>query len=52
MTRKELKEMMPIIQMYVNDEKREVINEKLEKKAEEQPHMTIDGIIEQIEAGN
>lgn len=47
----ELKEMMPIVQAYVDDEKREVIDEKLEKKAEEQPHMTIDGIIEQIEAG-
>lgn len=36
MTREELKEMMPVIQAYVDDEKREVINEELEKKAEEQ----------------
>lgn len=50
MTREELKEMMPVIQAYVDDEKREVIDEELKKKAEEQPHMTIDGIIEQIEA--
>ena len=51
MTREELKEMMPVIQTYVDDEKREVIDEELEEKTEEQPHMTIDGIIEQIEAG-
>lgn len=50
MTREELKEMMPVIQAYVDDEKREVIDEELKKKAEEQPHMIIDGIIEQIEA--
>lgn len=50
MTREELKEMMPVIQAYVDDEKREVINEELEKKAEEQPCVAVDGIIEQIEA--
>ena len=35
MTREELKEMMPVIQTYVDDEKREVIDEELEEKTEE-----------------
>lgn len=49
MTKEELREMMPVVQAYVDDEKREVINEELEDKADEQPCVTIDDIIEQIE---
>ena len=30
MTREELKDMMPVVQTYVDDEKREVINEELD----------------------
>lgn len=46
MTREELKEMMPVVQAYVDDEKREVIDKELEDKADEQSCMTIENIIE------
>ena len=47
MTREELKEMIPVIQEYVDDEKREIINEELEEKAKKQPCVTIENIITQ-----
>lgn len=50
MTREELKEMMPVVQTYVDDEKREVINKELEEESKEQPCVTIENIIAQMEA--
>ena len=50
MTREEAKELLPVVQTYVDDEKREAINKELEEEAEKQPCVTIENIIEQIEA--
>ena len=49
MTREEAKELLPIIQAYVYD-KRDVTKKGLEDKADEQPCVTIDDIVKQIEA--
>ena len=35
MTREEAKELLPIIQAYVDDDKREAINKELEEEANE-----------------
>lgn len=50
MTREELKEMMPIVQTFIDDDKRESINNELEEKAKEQPCMTIENFIAQMKA--
>ena len=50
MTREEAKELLPVVQTYVDDEKRESINKELEEEAKKQPCVTIENIIEQIEA--
>ena len=50
MTREELKEMMPIVQTYVDDEKREAINKELKEEAKKQPCVTIENFIAQMEA--
>lgn len=50
MTREEEKEMMRVVQAYVDDEKREAINEELEEESKKQPCVTIENIIAQMEA--
>ena len=50
MTREEAKELLPVVQTYVDDEKREAINKELEEEAKKQPCVTIENIIEQMEA--
>ena len=42
--------MLPIIQAYVDDDKREAINKELEEEANEQPCVTIENFIAQMEA--
>ena len=50
MTREEVKELLPVVQTYVDDEKREAINKELEEEAKKQPCVTIENFIEQMEA--
>ena len=50
MTIEEAKELLPVVQTYVDDEKREAINKELEEEAKKQPCVTIENFIEQIEA--
>ena len=50
MTREEAKELLPVVQTYVDDEKREAINKELEEEAKKQPCVTIENIIAQMEA--
>ena len=46
----EAKELLPVVQTYVDDEKREAINKELEEEAKKQPCVTIENFIEQMEA--
>ena len=50
MTREEVKELLPVVQTYVDDEKREAINKELEEEAKKQPCVTIENFIAQMEA--
>ena len=50
MTREEAKELLPVVQTYVDDEKREAINKELEEEAKKQPCVTIENFIAQMEA--
>ena len=50
MIREEAKELLPVVQTYVDDEKREAINKELEEEAKKQPCVTIENFIAQMEA--
>ena len=50
MTREEAKQMLPVVQTFVDDEKREAINNELEEEAKKQPCVTIEDFIAQMKS--